>query len=135
MPVRIDPRIRGACFAVALAVTAVILYESTQERGRPGVPDVSTNLAYLGHFATYTLLTICGLIALNPRSMPAFVIVLALAVSLGAGLEAYQIHLSTRTASVGDALADAAGALSAVTAYVALALMLDSSKRGRPTRV
>jgi len=135
MPARVAPLVRAACFTAALAVAAVIFYESTQERGRPGVPDVSTNLAYLGHFATYAVLTICGLIALNPRSPWAFALVLALAVSLGIALEVYQIHLSTRTASVGDAFANAAGALSASTAYVALALWFDPAKRGRPTGV
>jgi VanZ family protein len=127
--------LRTTCLVAAFAVAAVVLYESTQERGRPGIPEVSTNLAYAGHFAIYGLMTLLAVVAVAPRSPAAFAIVILTATGLGIAMELYQIHLTTRTASAGDAFADSAGALSAVAAYFALTVLFEAPNRGRPTRV
>ena len=135
MPSRIDPRLRVAFLVATFAVVAVILYESTQERGRPGVPDLSTNEAYLGHFAVYALMAFCAMVALGPRTLQAFAAVVLIAASLGVSMELYQAQMPSRTASAGDVLADAAGAASGLATYAMLTALLEPPKRSQPTKL
>lgn len=74
---------------------------------RPAVPSDAPSWDKLQHFAAYALLAALGAAALGraPWTLP-----LALAV-MGAGIEGLQAALPTgRTASLGDAVANLAGA-------------------------
>lgn len=135
MPNRFGPVVRLACFGAALVVVMVILYESMQERGRPGVPDLSTNEAYLGHFAIYAVMAFCALGALGPRTFQGFLAVMLFAAGLGIALELYQAQLPTRTASAGDVLADIAGAIFGAAGYVMLTFLVEPLKRSLPTKL
>jgi VanZ family protein len=134
MPARIGPVLRSVCLLAALLVAAVVLYESTQERGTPGVLELTTNEAYLGHFAIYALMTFCTMVALAPRTFHGLAAILLFAAGLGVLLELYQAQLATRTASTGDAFADVAGAFLGLAAFVALHLFLEPPKQEQPTK-
>ena len=134
MSARIGPLLRTVCLLAALAVAAVVLYESTQERGTPGVLELTTNEAYVGHFAIYALMTFCVLVALAPRSLHTVATVVLFSGGLGVALELYQAQLSTRTASTGDALADLAGAFLGLASYIALSLLIDPLREEQPTK-
>ena len=123
------------CLFAALLVAAVVLYESAQERGTPGVLELTTNEAYVGHFAIYALMTFCIMVALSPRTLHGLAAILLFAGGLGVLLELYQGQLATRTASAGDAFADVAGAFLGLAAYVALNLLLEPAKQEQPTKL
>ena len=94
----------------SVAVTVFVLYESTRGRGDPTVPDVSTGVAYVGHFVLYATLAFCVQTALYRRSLVAVAAVTAIVALYGGALEAYQSTLSGREASFYDALANLLGA-------------------------
>lgn len=126
MPFRFNPVIRYACLAATIVVAGVLLYESTQARGSPGVPDLTTNEAYVGHFAIYAAMTLSALAAIGRRSIFGMIIVVELAISLGIAMEIFQGHVPGRTPSMGDVVADATGAVLGALAYAVLLRVYDS---------
>jgi VanZ family protein len=111
--------------AASALVLAVILYESSQIRGSTGVPEVTTNEAYVGHFAMYAAIAFCAMMALGRPSVLGFLVVLFGAIALGSAMELYQIHVPTRTASVQDALADTLGATAGLVAFLMFSAFIE----------
>ena len=124
-----SPALRLAGVIAMLAVLVVILYESSQARGQPGILDLTTNESYVGHFVIYGLVSFFAMLAIGRPTFGNFVAVFLMACALGAALELYQKYEPTRTASPQDAFADVAGAFSGLVAYGVLVLLLDSPRR------
>lgn len=122
-----------------LVVLAVVLYESSQARGRPGVPDLTTNAAYAGHFAIYAAMVFCAMVAIGRASFLNLATVFVLAVCLGIAMELYQAFEPTRTASVQDAIANGAGAFFGVGTYAMASMLMEPSRepprRQQPTEL
>ncbi len=129
MELRNTARLRPIGIAATLTVVAIILYESSQVRGSAGVPELTTNEAYVGHFAIYAAVAFCAMLAVGRPSILVFLAVLGSSIALGAAMEVYQIHVPTRTASVQDAMADAAGALTGLLAFMVLSALLETPWR------
>jgi VanZ family protein len=127
MALRNPARLRSFGIVATAIVLTVILYESSQVRGRAGVPELTTNEAYLGHFAMYAAIAFCAMLAVGKPSVLAFLAVLAGAIALGSAMELYQIHVPTRAASVQDAVADTAGALTGLAAFLLVSFLLEPS--------
>ena len=114
----------SAVVAVPVVLVA-ILYESSQVHGSPGVPALTTNVAYAGHFAIYATLAFCGLAALGRPTWLGTAAVVLFSVGLGIAMEIYQIHVPTRTASVLDAMADTAGVMAGVFVFSVVMVLLE----------
>ncbi len=129
-----SPSVFRATAAVAmLIVLAIILYESSQMRGQPGVPELTTNEAYVGHFVIYAVVAFCAVTALGRPTLLTLGSVLVLSMALGIAMELYQMHVPTRTASSLDAMADTAGAMAGLIAYT-MAVALLEPLRKLPTK-
>lgn len=127
------PALRLASVLALVTVLAVILYESSQARGQPGVIELTTNEAYAGHFTVYAIMVFCAMAVLGRATLIGAASVLLLATSLGVAMELYQALEPSRTASAADALANAAGAAFGIIAFLLAGALLDS--RGRqPTK-
>jgi len=88
---------------LALAWAAIIFYLSSQPGSQVGIPPPWDKLAHFGAYALLSLLLVKG-----GFSAPTAVILASL---YGAGDEWHQSFVPGRDASIGDVLADAAGAL------------------------
>jgi VanZ family protein len=98
-----------------------VLYESTRSGGDPTLPELSTAVAYAGHFLGHALLVFCALMAIKRRrDLLAVPLVVATDGLFGIVLEAYQSTLSGREASAFDALANLLGAIAAAAAVTYL---------------
>jgi VanZ family protein len=127
-------RLRTVGIGVTAIVLAIILYESSQIRGSAGVPEISTNEAYAGHFAMYAAIAFCAMMAIGRPSVLGFLLVLFGAIALGSAMELYQIHVPTRTASVQDALADTFGAIAGLLAFLMFTSLVELQDRGAMKR-
>lgn len=125
MSQRISPVLRQTGLMATFIIAAVILYESTQERGSPGVPDLTTNEAYVGHFAVYAAMTLCALMAIGRRSLYGMLIVVELAIGLGIAMELFQGMVPSRSSSLGDVVANTSGAVAGAIGYAMLLRLLD----------
>ena len=123
------PVFRAAGVVAMLVVLAVILYESSQARGQPGVLELTTNEAYVAHFAVYAVMTFCAMLAVGRASLGNLAVVFLLSVNLGMAMELYQAYEPSRTLSAMDALANAAGAFTGVSAYALLAVLFEPPRR------
>ena len=134
MPLRNSPVFRAAGMLAMLAVLAVILYESSQARGQPGVLELTTNEAYLGHFAVYAAMTFCAMTAIGRPAPGNLVAVFLLAAGVGLAMEVYQAFEPTRTASLGDVIANTAGAFCGLVVYVTAWVLVEPPVR-LPTKL
>lgn len=118
MLLRIRPSVRTASLIVAVLVLLTIVFQSTQARGTPGILDLTTSEAYVGHFLTYAAMAVCALAAFRRPTLLSLITVLLVAAGLGIVMELYQAGVPSRAADPADALADVAGASFGLLAYV-----------------
>jgi VanZ family protein len=110
--VRVPERwFRAFWTVVTIAVAVFIFYQSTGGSSDPGVPDLSTTQAYVGHVGVYAVLGFCAQTALLSRRWQTIAGAIIVAGLFGAGLELYQSTLEGREASVYDAIANLTGAI------------------------
>ena len=128
------PAFRAGCVLLTFAVTAVIVYESTQARGEPGVLELTTNEAYLGHFTIYAAMALSAMLALGRRTLFGVALVLLLVAGAGTALELYQAQVPSRSASLGDVLADVAGGLFGILVFLAITGIVLRRDESRPTK-
>jgi VanZ family protein len=134
MPPRLSPAFRSGCLLATIVVTGIILLQSMQERGQPGVPDLTSNEAYLAHFAIYAVMTFLALTALAPRTVFGFAVVIIAAIGLGVAMELYQAQTATRSGSAADVLADGAGVLFGAFTYITVTILMEPSRTRQPTK-